>query len=1137
MCVKNKKYKTIIGGFIFLFAFMFFGLNVFADTCSAEKTEYNCNKGNQNGFKCKWGYATKNDEIHGKKSCVVDYTKCVEGYKSNGNGCYVEEKESKKLCADITFDKYGRAQDEVCNKAYDYLHIGGSLKTISCKYKQGSDGKYACLPHKTESGEDIIYDERYALAGASADINAGDELFIVYCNSSQCFYNEVNDKPYSGWVNRNKLTTGKTEPTKNDKTDTKNIYCSNSNSSGVAALKKHLGKDTVSSEECNKTSLTSWYSIWQNNCCYVTARNTGTDTGTNKTITFNGNGGYSEKYSCPTYTSATGAGICSGSVKSGTTVSFPPNANYKEFTKSGEGAFIGWSKSVNCEAGNIDKTSKSVKVSSNLTYTACFKEVFNDDRAVLAGAINGVNCGASIHITYCKKNTDGSEVCFYDKLDGKAVSGQIDRNKLAKDYNDVGCTKANSDTTTADKGDRWVKDNSSDYSCGDILYVTTCSDTECKYTKVNGNSVGTKTVKRDYLDDNENDAKKACNEIEEEESEFDKLKKCSNKTLPGMTGTSTYEDFCYKEIDNEDNYNEELLEAISKVYECSTGTIQRVYNLDREQTCNKYGYCVNDIEVTCSGSKPTLTVSSGVVQGEKGVITVRAKATEGEITSYYASPYYIAPTDLSDGWMPVSNDTFTIESAPGIQYIWVRDSEGNISSAVRGAVLDTVNSNTTVQKLELHDANGIIQTPSRVSYNDEYVKSSKYVMMSNDLNNDSKVLADGFNPYDMEYKLEVSSPTVSVYATLTSTDSNYVEGYEPRTVNLNYGVNTILIKIINKEGVTRTYTILVTRTDDRTSDNTLSNITLSAGKINFNANVTDYKIEIPKSTTNVNVNSVIGSDKASYVSGYVPGNVSITGDTTVKLIKVKSETGSTRTYVLTFVKEGTDLISDESLQLLDLVVSKAKIPFESSVANYSMSVDYETDLIDIYTTLKNKDSYTSISVKRKNDASYSIVSGEGLSLDVGENFVEIKVVNGNGDASYYRLTIIRKEFGLEISNDTTLKDLKVLGYDIGFEPNKKEYTVKIKQEKSLVVTAVPSSNRAEVFIRGNEELTGFSTVRVKVVAEDGEYETYSIDIKKDAFNKTIEIASIVAGVVIILVGSAIIIVKKKSKANREYFEE
>ena len=76
-----------------------------------------------------------------------------------------------------------------------------------------------------------------------------------------------------------------------------------------------------------------------------------------------------------------------------------------------------------------------------------------------------------------------------------------------------------------------------------------------------------------------------------------------------------------------------------------------------------------------------------------------------------------------------------------------------------------------------------------------------------------------------------------------------------------------------------------------------------------------------------------------------------------------------------------------------------------------------------------------------------------------------------------------------------------------------------------------------MFIRGNEELTGFSTVRVKVVAENGKFETYSIDIKKDAFNKSIEIASIVACVVIIIVSSCIIVIKKKQRANREYIEE
>ena len=515
---------------------------------------------------------------------------------------------------------------------------------------------------------------------------------------------------------------------------------------------------------------------------------------------------------------------------------------------------------------------------------------------------------------------------------------------------------------------------------------------------------------------------------------------------------------------------------------------------------------------------------------------VKATAIEGKIVSYYASDYYKAPTESSK-WIKTNGDSFEIESTPGVKYIWVRDSKGNISYAVSGSVIDTENSNTTLKKLTLYDANGHIQTPTRkVSYNDD-IKDSKYVRLSNNINKDSEVLADGFNPFDTEYSLEVSSPTITVHATLTSSDSKFVDGFEPRTVNLNYGINTILIKIQDKEGKIRTYTILVTRVDDRTSDNTLNNIELSVGKINFNSNVTDYKIEIPTNTKSINVKSTLSSNKASYVDGYEPGNVDIEGEVTVKLIKVKSETGSTRTYVLTFIKEGADLIEDETLQFRDLVIPGVYVPFESETLNYSLSVEYEMESIDLHPTLKDDSSYYEIYVKNSRFDDYRIVSNIGIALEEGENYFDIQVVNFEGKISHYRFTIIRKEFGLEISDDATLKDLRVLGYNIKFKPETKDYTVRIKQEKSLVITAVPTNNRAEVFIKGNEELTGFSTVRIKVVAENGSENVYSIDIRKDPFNKKIEIASIILGGVIILVSSCIIVIRKKIRAKKEYFEE
>ena len=859
-------------------------------------------------------------------------------------------------------------------------------------------------------------------------------------------------------------------------------------------------------------------------------------------ISFNVMGGYSETFPCPDKTSVTSPGVCYGYVESGKTIDFPSSANSTELFKSNY-AFMGWTRFLqsdgdsDCRQSYIDKESSSVEVTSKTNYYACYKEDIGGYRFVQKGYVADggsvdFSCGQTMFIKYCTIE-NGTDYCYYYENSTNSYR-KVYRMKLATTYEGAACSVE----TSEDYGYMYVTQNGQYYTCGDQLYITTCTDEACNYTKIKTSSkeisVPNETIDRNYLVESESSATKACDKLENDN--FD----CSYQEMPRMMRSASYQ-YCY----NKGTDIETIKDKISDLYTCADGYYfdKTVVVANGIETCDENNKkCMNTFKVSCKkiDSKPTLSVTSGVVQSNGyGTIQVEAHVKEGQIDSYFVSDYYLTPTD-SNKWIDINSNKFSIENiSPGVYYIWVRDSKGNKSNAVSGAVIDTKNFDTTVKELQVYDSNGNVQNPvsSGTAYKVADVKNNNYVRLSNDLSKDSKVVADAFNPYDMEYKLEVDSPTVSVYATLTSTDSKYVDGFEPRTVNLNYGINTVLIKIQNKEGITRTYTILVTRTDSRISDNTLSDISLSVGKINFNANVTDYKIEVPKTTTSVEVNATIASDKASYVNGYEPENVLMVGNTTVKLIKVKSETGSTRTYVLTFVKEGTDTITKESLQIEDLVIPGVYMPFEEDIANYSLSVGYETDTIDINAVLKDEDSIASISIKKKSDTEYKSVSDKGIGLDVGENFIEIRVIDKENEESYYRLTIIRKEFGLAISNDTTLKDLRVLDYDIDFKPNKKEYTVKIKQEKSLVITAVPNNNRAEVFIRGNDELTGFSTVRVKVVAENGEYETYSIDIKKDAFNKTIEIASIVAGVVIILVSSGIIIVKKKSKANREYFEE
>ena len=136
----------------------------------------------------------------------------------------------------------------------------------------------------------------------------------------------------------------------------------------------------------------------------------------------------------------------------------------------------------------------------------------------------------------------------------------------------------------------------------------------------------------------------------------------------------------------------------------------------------------------------------------------------------------------------------------------------------------------------------------------------------------------------------------------------------------------------------------------------------------------------------------------------------------------------------------------------------------------------------------------------------------------------------------YNLYIIRKEYGLDISNSTRLGMLSIKGYDINFDPNVLDYTVKIKREKTLMIAATPESNRADIYMYGNNDLTGFSTVRVKVIAENGLTQVYSIDIKKDAYNKKLEIIVASVGCLIIVISGIIIIATRKKNKKKEYME-
>ena len=75
--------------------------------------------------------------------------------------------------------------------------------------------------------------------------------------------------------------------------------------------------------------------------------------------------------------------------------------------------------------------------------------------------------------------------------------------------------------------------------------------------------------------------------------------------------------------------------------------------------------------------------------------------------------------------------------------------------------------------------------------------------------------------------------------------------------------------------------------------------------------------------------------------------------------------------------------------------------------------------------------------------------------------------------------INRKEDTIGVTNSTKLVTLTVQDYDLKFKPDVKDYTVKIRNEKTLLLTATPESNRFEVYMYGNNDLTAYSILELK----------------------------------------------------------
>lgn len=264
--------------------------------------------------------------------------------------------------------------------------------------------------------------------------------------------------------------------------------------------------------------------------------------------------------------------------------------------------------------------------------------------------------------------------------------------------------------------------------------------------------------------------------------------------------------------------------------------------------------------------------------------------------------------------------------------------------------------------------------------NDNYLKS---------LSVDKGTIA--FKKDTLTYSLKVGNDvsSIKVNAEVNDNTAKFVSGFGPRTVNLKYGVNNILVKVQAENESTRTYTIKITREDNRSSNTNLSSIRLSDGEINFSKDVTNYKISVPHDVTKINVVAT-AEDSKSKVSVVAPNLV--VGDNIIK-ITVTAENGQSKIYKIDVKRLEKQVVLSKNNNVISIDINGYGIEFSPDINEYDVNIGDE-DSLDIDVMLEDK------------NANYTIEGNKDLK---DGSVIKIIATSESGSVKEYILNVNKEE--------------------------------------------------------------------------------------------------------------------------------
>lgn len=403
----------------------------------------------------------------------------------------------------------------------------------------------------------------------------------------------------------------------------------------------------------------------------------------------------------------------------------------------------------------------------------------------------------------------------------------------------------------------------------------------------------------------------------------------------------------------------------------------------------------------------------------------------------------------------------------------------NVAGTLEDTANATIISGTGTYSSSDTEANVVVQAEDG-TLKTYVIKFSRNKSSDNNLKSlsiDGYSLNETFAPATTLYTATVPGTVDEINVNAIANDSNatIVSGTGKHT--LNYGTNTIQIRVKAENGAEKDYTLTVTR--NKKDISALSDLKVDGTTVTgFREDLLSYNIgTVPFEKSSIQVTAT-PKDSDATVTGTGTINLN-TGTNTIKVVVTAQNTTTKTEYTITVNREKSD-----NAYLSGLTLQEKAFTFNKTQNTYNVDVDYDVTTATITATPEYKDATAT-------------VSGPSF-LSVGLNTYTITVTAENGNINTYTLNVTRKQ-----STNTKLKGLTVTNngtnYLTNFSNTTETYNITVPNEVTNVdIAAILDDNATQTVTgTGNQTLgTGSNTFIVKVTAASGDSKNYTINITR-----------------------------------------